>query len=99
MKRRLLIAKALVHQPKLVFLDEPTAGVDVELRRDLWQYVRKLREGGTTVGLTTHYLEEAEELAARVGIIDKGKLLLVEPKQALMNRLGERRLEVKFAAK
>jgi ABC-2 type transport system ATP-binding protein len=99
MKRRLLIAKALVHRPKLVFLDEPTAGVDVELRRDLWQYVRKLRAEGTTVVLTTHYLEEAEELADRVGIIDKGRLQLVEEKAALMQRLGERRLEVKFAQK
>jgi ABC-2 type transport system ATP-binding protein len=99
MKRRLLIAKALVHRPKLVFLDEPTAGVDVELRRDLWQYVRKLREGGTTVVLTTHYLEEAEELADRVGIIDKGRLVLVEPTEALMRRLGERRLEVKLSEK
>jgi ABC-2 type transport system ATP-binding protein len=96
MKRRLLIAKALVHRPKLVFLDEPTAGVDVELRRDLWNYVRKLRGEGTTVVLTTHYLEEAEELADRVGIIDKGTLLLVEEKRALMKRLGERRLEVHF---
>ena len=99
MKRRLLIAKALVHRPRLVFLDEPTAGVDIELRRDLWAYVRKLREQGTTVVLTTHYLEEAEELADRVGIIDKGRLGLVEQKSALMKRLGERRLEVKFATK
>jgi ABC-2 type transport system ATP-binding protein len=98
MKRRLLIAKALVHRPKLVFLDEPTAGVDVELRRDLWTYVRKLRSEGTTVVLTTHYLEEAEELADRVGIIDKGKLLLVEDKTTLMKRLGEHRLEVTFRA-
>ncbi len=97
MKRRLLIAKALVHRPKLVFLDEPTAGVDVELRRDLWAYVRQLRSTGTTVVLTTHYLEEAEELADRVGIIDQGKLLLVEEKNALMRRLGERHLEVRFA--
>jgi ABC-2 type transport system ATP-binding protein len=96
MKRRLLIAKALVHRPKLVFLDEPTAGVDVELRRDLWSYVQKLKGEGTTVVLTTHYLEEAEALADRVGIIDKGELLLVEEKQALLSRLGERRLEVKF---
>ncbi len=96
MKRRLLIAKALVHRPKLVFLDEPTAGVDVELRRDLWSYVRRLRAEGTTVVLTTHYLEEAEELADRVGIIDKGKLRLVEEKRALMKRLGERKLEVHF---
>ena len=99
MKRRLLIAKALVHRPRLVFLDEPTAGVDIELRRDLWTYVRKLRSEGTTVVLTTHYLEEAEELADRVGIIDKGRLSLVEEKHALMKRLGERRLEVRFATR
>ncbi len=99
MKRRLLIAKALVHRPRLVFLDEPTAGVDVELRRDLWAYVRKLRAEGTTVVLTTHYLEEAEELADRVGIIDQGKLLLVEEKTALMKRLGERHVKVRFASK
>jgi ABC-2 type transport system ATP-binding protein len=97
MKRRLLIAKALVHRPRLVFLDEPTAGVDVELRRDLWSYVRKLRSEGTTIILTTHYLEEAEELADRVGIIDEGRLLLLEDKVALMGRLGEKRLEVRFA--
>lgn len=96
MKRRLLIAKALVHQPKLVFLDEPTAGVDVELRHDLWAYVRRLRERGTTFVLTTHYLEEAEELADRIGIINEGKLLLVEDKTALMHRLGERKLLVRF---
>ncbi|MGQ0507166.1 MAG: ABC transporter ATP-binding protein [Myxococcaceae bacterium] len=98
MKRRLLIAKALVHKPKLLFLDEPTAGVDVELRRDLWTYVRKLRAEGTTIVLTTHYLEEAEELADRVGIINEGKLLLVEEKNALMLRLGEKRLHVYFAS-
>jgi ABC-2 type transport system ATP-binding protein len=98
MRRRLLIAKALVHRPKLVFLDEPTAGVDVELRRDLWTYVRKLRGEGTTVVLTTHYLEEAEELADRVGIINEGRLLLVEDKRALMQRMGEKRLMVAFAA-
>jgi ABC-2 type transport system ATP-binding protein len=97
MKRRLLIAKALVHKPALVFLDEPTAGVDVELRRDLWNYVRKLRSEGTTVVLTTHYLEEAEELADRVGIISKGKLIVVEEKRALLARLGEHRLEVRFS--
>ncbi|HZH02201.1 MAG TPA: ABC transporter ATP-binding protein [Myxococcaceae bacterium] len=96
MKRRLLIAKALVHKPRLVFLDEPTAGVDVELRRDLWGYVRRLRAGGTTIVLTTHYLEEAEELADRVGIINEGKLLLTDTTSALMRRLGERKLEVKF---
>jgi ABC-2 type transport system ATP-binding protein len=98
MKRRLLIAKALVHRPKLVFLDEPTAGVDVELRRDLWAYVRKLKSEGTTVVLTTHYVEEAEELADRVGVINQGKLLLVEEKRALMRRLGERKLEVRFSS-
>jgi len=98
MKRRLLIAKALVHRPKLVFLDEPTAGVDVELRRDLWRYVRKLKAEGVTVVLTTHYLEEAEELADRVGIINEGKLLLTEEKASVMRRLGEKRLTVRFAA-
>jgi ABC-2 type transport system ATP-binding protein len=97
MKRRLLIAKALVHRPRLVFLDEPTAGVDVELRRDLWNYVRKLRAEGTTVILTTHYLEEAEELADRIGVINKGKLLLVEDKDALMRRMGERTLTVQLS--
>jgi len=96
MKRRLLIAKALVHRPKLVFLDEPTAGVDVELRRDLWTYVRKLAAEGTTIVLTTHYLEEAEELADRVGVINEGRLLLVEDKAAVMRRFGERRLVVTF---
>jgi ABC-2 type transport system ATP-binding protein len=96
MKRRLLIAKALVHQPQLVFLDEPTAGVDVELRRDLWNYVRKLKADGTTVVLTTHYIEEAEELADRIGVIDQGKVLLLEEKNALMRRLGERSMIVRF---
>jgi ABC-2 type transport system ATP-binding protein len=96
MKRRLLIAKALVHRPKLVFLDEPTAGVDVELRRDLWAYIRKLASEGTTIVLTTHYLEEAEELADRVGVINEGKLLLVEDKASVMRRFGERRLVVTF---
>ena len=97
MKRRLLIAKALVHRPRLVFLDEPTAGVDVELRRDLWAYVKRLAAEGTTVILTTHYLEEAEELADRVGVINEGKLLLVENKRALLERLGDRRVKVTFA--
>jgi ABC-2 type transport system ATP-binding protein len=90
MKRRLLIAKALVHDPKVLFLDEPTAGVDVELRRDLWNYVRALRDRGTTIVLTTHYLEEAEELADRIGVIDKGRLQLVEEKAALLARMGRR---------
>ena len=98
MKRRLLIAKALVHRPRLVFLDEPTAGVDVELRRDLWAYVRRLRSEGTTVILTTHYLEEAEELADRVGIINSGRLLLVEDKVSLLRRMGEKRVRITFDA-
>jgi ABC-2 type transport system ATP-binding protein len=97
MKRRLLIAKALVHEPKVLFLDEPTAGVDVELRRDLWQYVRVLRDRGTTIVLTTHYLEEAEELADRVGLIDKGRVLLIETKDTLLRRFGERTLRMTFA--
>ncbi|MGE6757084.1 ABC transporter ATP-binding protein [Corallococcus sp. AB049A] len=97
MKRRLLIAKALVHKPKLVFLDEPTAGVDVELRRDLWTYVKKIASEGTTIVLTTHYLEEAEELADRVGIINEGRLLMTEDKAALLRRFGEKRLVVTFS--
>ena len=99
MKRRLLIAKALVHKPRLVFLDEPTAGVDVELRRDLWNYVRKLAAEGTTIVLTTHYLEEAEELADRVGVINEGRLLMVEDKNTLLRRWGETRLVVTFSAR
>jgi len=97
MRRRLLIAKALVHKPRLVFLDEPTAGVDVELRRDLWRYIRKLQADGVTIILTTHYLEEAEELADRVGVINHGRVLLVEEKEKLMRRFGEKRLTVTFA--
>ena len=93
MRRRLLIAKALVHEPSVLFLDEPTAGVDVELRRALWSYVRTLRDRGTTVVLTTHYLEEAEALADRIGIIDRGRLRLVEEKAALLARSGGRSLE------
>jgi len=92
MRRRLLIGKALVHDPRVLFLDEPTAGVDVELRRSLWSYVRTLRGRGTTVVLTTHYLEEAEELADRVGVIDRGRLLLVEEKEALLRRHGAKTL-------
>ncbi len=92
MKRRLLIAKALVHEPKVLFLDEPTAGVDVELRRDLWAYVRRLRERGTTIVLTTHYLEEAEALSDRIGLIDRGRLLLVEETSTLMAKLGRKTL-------
>ncbi|MBD3730383.1 MAG: ABC transporter ATP-binding protein [Sphingomonadales bacterium] len=88
MKRRVLIAKALSHDPELLFLDEPTAGVDVELRRDMWKQIGKLREQGVTIILTTHYIEEAEEMADRVGIIDKGRILLVDDKDAMMARLG-----------
>jgi ABC-2 type transport system ATP-binding protein len=94
MKRRVMIAKALSHEPDLLFLDEPTAGVDVNLRRDMWTLVRALRDRGVTIILTTHYIEEAEEMADRVGVIDGGKLLLVEEKAALMRKLGKRRLTV-----
>lgn len=92
MKRRVLIAKALSHEPDILFLDEPTAGVDVELRRDMWNLVRRLRERGVTVILTTHYIEEAEEMADRVGVINKGRLLLVDDKDHLMARMGKRQL-------
>ena len=92
MKRRVMIAKALSHEPKILFLDEPTAGVDVELRRDMWEMVRRLRESGVTIILTTHYIEEAEEMADRIGVIRKGEIILVEEKSVLMRKLGERRL-------
>ncbi len=92
MKRRVLIAKALSHQPRILFLDEPTAGVDVELRKDMWAIVEKLRQSGVTIILTTHYIEEAEEIADRIGVISKGELLLVENKQELMHKLGKRQL-------
>ena len=92
MKRRVLIAKALAHEPDVLFLDEPTAGVDVALRRDMWKLVHRLRERGTTIILTTHYIEEAEEMADRVGVIDKGRLILVEEKATLMRKLGKRRM-------
>jgi ABC-2 type transport system ATP-binding protein len=92
MKRRVMIAKALSHEPQVLFLDEPTAGVDVELRRDMWQLVRELRETGVTVILTTHYIEEAEEMADRIGIIAKGQLLLVEDKTELMHKLGKKQV-------
>ena len=94
MKRRVMIAKALAHQPDVLFLDEPTAGVDVNLRRDMWALVRRLRDDEVTVILTTHYIEEAEEMADRVGVIDKGRILLVEDKAALMRKLGKRRLSL-----
>jgi ABC-2 type transport system ATP-binding protein len=92
MKRRVLIAKALAHEPRILFLDEPTAGVDVELRRDMWEMVRRLRESGVTVILTTHYIEEAEQMADRIGVIARGELLLVEQKDALMQKLGKKQL-------
>ncbi|HWS64059.1 MAG TPA: ABC transporter ATP-binding protein [Steroidobacteraceae bacterium] len=92
MKRRVMIAKALSHEPEILFLDEPTAGVDVELRRDMWNLVRRLREGGVTIILTTHYIEEAEEMADRIGVINQGSLILVEEKRELMKKLGKRRL-------
>ena len=98
MKRRLLVGKALVHEPLVLFLDEPTAGVDVELRHSLWKYVRTLRERGTTIVLTTHYLDEAEELADRVGVVDKGRLLLVEEKSSLMERYAAKSLKVTLDA-
>ncbi|MBJ6120306.1 ABC transporter ATP-binding protein [Sphingomonas mollis] len=94
MKRRVLIAKALAHEPDILFLDEPSAGVDVALRRDMWNMVRGLRERGVTIILTTHYIEEAEEMADRVGVIAKGKLLLVDDKTALMKKLGKRQLDL-----
>jgi ABC-2 type transport system ATP-binding protein len=89
MKRRVLIAKALAHEPRILFLDEPTAGVDVELRRDMWAMVRRLREQGVTIILTTHYIEEAEDMADRVGVIDRGEIMLVEEKHRLMRKLGQ----------
>ena len=96
MKRRVLIAKALSHEPTILFLDEPTAGVDVELRRDMWNLVRDLRDQGVTVILTTHYLEEAEEMADRVGVISKGRLIVVEEKTALMKKLGKKTLTLQL---
>ncbi len=92
MKRRVMIAKALSHEPRILFLDEPTAGVDVELRRDMWQMVRSLREGGVTIILTTHYINEAEEMADRIGVINNGEIMLVEDKAELMRKLGKKQL-------
>jgi len=94
MKRRVLIAKALAHEPDILFLDEPTAGVDVELRRDMWAMVRRLRERGVTIILTTHYIEEAEEMADRIGVITKGEIILVEDKDVLMAKLGQTRAAI-----
>lgn len=96
MKRRVLIGKALAHEPKVLFLDEPTAGVDVELRKDMWQVVRNLRAAGVTIILTTHYIEEAEEMADRVGVINKGEIILVEEKAALMRQLGKKQLTIEL---
>lgn len=96
MKRRVLIAKALSHEPKILFLDEPTAGVDVELRREMWEMVRGLRENGVTIILTTHYIDEAEEMADRIGIINKGEIILVEDKTALMEKLGKKQLKLEL---
>jgi ABC-2 type transport system ATP-binding protein len=96
MKRRILIAKALAHEPKILFLDEPTAGVDVELRKDMWQLVRELRTSGVTIILTTHYIEEAEEMADRVGVINKGEIILIEDKVELMHKLGKKQLTLEL---
>jgi ABC-2 type transport system ATP-binding protein len=98
MKRRVLIAKALSHEPKVLFLDEPTAGVDVELRHEMWKMVRELREGGVTIILTTHYIEEAQEMADRIGIINKGKIVVIEDKDVLMRKLGKRQLTLTLQA-
>ena len=99
MKRRVLIAKALSHEPQVLFLDEPTAGVDVELRKDMWQVVRDLRASGVTIILTTHYIEEAEDMADRIGVISKGEIILIENKAALMHKLGKKRLTLHLQKK
>ena len=99
MKRRLLIAKALSHEPQVLFLDEPTAGVDVKLRQDMWEVVRELRQSGVTIILTTHYIEEAQQMADRIGIISKGELILVEDKAELMRKLGKKRLTLQLHSK
>ena len=98
MKRRVLIGKALAHEPRILFLDEPTAGVDVELRKEMWTLVRQLRDSGVTIILTTHYIEDAEEIADRVGVINQGELLLVDDKDALMHKLGKRQLVIDLGA-
>ena len=99
MKRRVLIAKALAHEPQILFLDEPTAGVDVELRKDMWEVVRALRASGVTIILTTHYIEEAEEMADRIGVINKGEIILVEEKAELMRKLGKKQLTLQLQKK
>lgn len=96
MKRRVMIAKALSHEPKILFLDEPSAGVDVELRRDMWEMVRELRDRGVTILLTTHYIEEAEEMADRIGVINNGQIILVEKKETLMRKLGKKTLIIQL---
>src|SRR5262249_59737529 len=95
-KRRVMIAKALSHEPRILFLDEPTAGVDVELRKEMWQMVRALRDAGVTIILTTHYIDEAEEMADRIGIINHGELILVEDKKELMRKLGKKQLTLQL---
>jgi ABC-2 type transport system ATP-binding protein len=96
MKRRVMIAKALSHEPRILFLDEPTAGVDVELRRGMWEMVRRLRQSGVTIILTTHYIEEAEEMADRIGVINRGELVVVEDKALLMRKLGKKQLTLQL---
>jgi ABC-2 type transport system ATP-binding protein len=96
MKRRVMVAKALAHEPRILFLDEPTAGVDVELRKDMWQLIRRLRDSGVTIILTTHYIEEAEDIADRIGVINRGRLLLIEEKAELMRKLGEKQLKIEL---
>src|SRR5260370_2212195 len=99
MKRRVMIAKALSHQPQILFLDEPTAGVDVELRKGMWEVVRTLQASGVTIILTTHYIEEAEQMADRIGVINKGEIVLVEDKAGLMQKLGRKRLKLHLQSK
>ena len=99
MKRRVMIAKALSHEPQILFLDEPTAGVDVELRKDMWEIVRQLRASGVTIILTTHYIEEAEDMADRIGVINKGEIILVEDKAELMRKLGKKQLKLQLNPK
>jgi ABC-2 type transport system ATP-binding protein len=98
MKRRVMIAKALAHEPQVLFLDEPTAGVDVELRQDMWNVVRGLRDSGVTIILTTHYIEEAEEMADRIGVINRGEIILVEEKTELMRKLGKKQMTLQLAS-
>ena len=97
MKRRVMIAKALSHKPRILFLDEPSAGVDVELRKEMWQHVHQLRQSGVTIILTTHYIEEAEEMADRIGVINKGEIVLVEKKEELMKKLGTKQMSIDLA--